>query len=454
MTLSTIAISRTTQRFALSVGAALCFVSYALSADSAYVSHYANSGSSPALGISQYQNSDVAAAYQYGAANGTSSYLQSSDEAELGGGSERSNGVLFSTRERYSSKNANAPLAQEEIQSKYASEAEPDYLAYPVGSDAYFDAKTADFRNRNAAEADELLASSGNGSTRRTKSKGLFGYAVETNARDGDTFTERWIEPDVPSEGWVAQLLPEGLMYHSYLAGRKEARLQSVIDYAEGYGTLWDITLGGKAPIWRFGTTDKVQPEGWELELEGAALLRLDWERDRNLAATDYRAGVPLVYGTKRWQFKTGYYHVSSHLGDNYLLDHFRKKVHYVRDALMFGYSFTPVDDVRMYVEYDWAFHVGQTTEPSEFQFGIEYSPLFDESMTNWVGRPFLAAHAHLYQELDFGGYWATQLGMQWRSPSNSLMRVGAEYYQGCDDEYQFHTSFQRKYGFGFWYDF
>ncbi|MBQ1337537.1 MAG: hypothetical protein IIY32_04390 [Thermoguttaceae bacterium] len=74
--------------------------------------------------------------------------------------------------------------------------------------------------------------------------------------------------------------------------------------------------------------------------------------------------------------------------------------------------------------------------------------------MSNWVARPFFASHGHLFQELDFGGYWATQLGIQWRSPTNSTMRVGAEYYMGCDDEYQFHTMYQRKYGVGFWYDF
>ena len=329
---------------------------------------------------------------------------------------------------------------------------------YELGSDAQLDDATAviyaerpsDERSRYFVEA-----SSGKGRAPKKKtSKGLFGYAVENNARDGDTFYERWVMTDSQSSAWTSQVLPLGLMYPSYLAGRKEPRLQSIITYDNGYGTLWDITLGGRAPIFRYGTNDPVRPEGWEIELEGAALLRLDWERHRNLAATDYRAGIPLVYGTKRWQIKTGYYHVSSHLGDNYLMDAFRPRKHYSRDSVMLGFALTPTQDVRLYAEMDYAFHTGRTTEPFEFQFGFEYSPQYVPTRSNWAARPFLATHGHLYQERDFGGYWTTQLGLQWRSASNSVLRLGAEYFMGGDDLYQFHQTFQRKIGGGIWYDF
>ncbi len=324
------------------------------------------------------------------------------------------------------------------------------------GSNAWLDAQTAGVNERRAAGSNGILeASSGNGVTpKKVQSKGLFGMPVENNSRDGDTFYERWVAADTESSAWTKQILPVGLMYPSYLAGRKEPRLESIITYDDDYGTLWDITLGGRAPIFRYGTRDITQPEGWEIELEGAALLRLDWERHRNLAGTDYRAGVPIIYGTKRWQFKTGYYHVSSHLGDNYLMDAFRERKHYSRDAVMLGLAFKPTDDTRLYAEVDYAFHRGETTDPLELQFGVEYTPQFDPQTNNWTFRPFLASHGHLYQERDFGGYWATQTGIQWRSPTNSLLRFGAEYFIGGDDLYQFHTTFQRKIGGGIWYDF
>lgn len=252
---------------------------------------------------------------------------------------------------------------------------------------------------------------------------------------------------------WQAQILPKGVLYPAYLASRKESRLQSIFTHESDYGWLWDISLGGRVPLFRFGTVDSAQPEGFQIDMEGAALLRLDFERDRNLAATDYRAGLPITYGTKFWQFKTGYYHVSSHLGDNYLLDNYREKVHYVRDEIFLGIALKPISSVRIYGEAGWAFNAGETTSPWELQFGAEFSPQYSNERM-WRGAPFAAVHGHLFQELDFGGYVNSQIGWQWRRPDNGLFRLGAEFYCGCDDQYQFHYTHQKKLGLGFWYDF
>ena len=252
---------------------------------------------------------------------------------------------------------------------------------------------------------------------------------------------------------WKPILLPKGLIYHSYLAGRKEPRLASMFTRDDDYGWLWDITLGGRVPLFRYGTENPVEPEGFQIDMEGAALLRLDFERNRELAGTDYRAGLPITYGTRHWQYKFGYYHVSSHLGDNYLLANFRKRVHYVRDELVLGLSFKPVSAVRLYGETGWAFNAGETTSPWEFQVGAEYSPVYDPER-RFKGSPFAAVAGHLFQELDFGGYFNSQVGWQWRNASNSRFRLGAEFYCGCDDQFQFHYTYQRKAGLGFWYDF
>ena len=383
------------------------------------------------------------------------------------------------TSSSYQEKNDDVYIVEDEIpdfNSPYSlSDGDKDYgYIRPIrqsdlGSNAWLDAETAAINDRRAARVKNVIiedesgespnelveATSGRGTTpKKVQTKGLFGFNVENNSRDGESFYERWIAADSKSDEWSKQILPVGMMYPSYLASRKESRLQSILTYDKDYGTLWDITLGGRAPIFRYGTKDITQPEGWEIELEGAALLRLDWERHRNLAATDYRAGVPIVYGTRRWQLKTGYYHVSSHLGDNYLMDRFRPRKHYSRDAIMLGLSVRPTDDVRLYAELDYAFHCGLTAEPWEIQFGAEYTPAFNVNGSNWNIRPFLASHGHLYEERDFGGYWATQTGIQWRSPTNSLLRIGAEYFMGGDDLYQFHQTFQRKIGGGVWYDF
>ncbi len=261
---------------------------------------------------------------------------------------------------------------------------------------------------------------------------------------------KHWEEHDV--QEWKYQIMPLGLIYPSYLAGRKEPRLGCVFTNEQDYGWLWDIQFGGRVPLFRYGTTTAIRPEGFQIDMEGAALLRLDFERHSELAGTDYRAGLPVTYGTKHWQYKLAYYHVSSHLGDNYLMADYRKRVQYVRDEIVVGTSWRPIDSIRFYGEIGWAFHKGDTTEPWELQFGAEYSAPYQPNHEK--GSPFFAINGHLFEELNFGGYLNIQVGWQWRNPANGLFRLGLEYYDGCDDLFQFHKMYQRKIGGIISYDF
>jgi len=77
-----------------------------------------------------------------------------------------------------------------------------------------------------------------------------------------------------------------------------------------------------------------------------------------------------------------------------------------------------------LYAEAGWAFYVDGGTEPWEFQFGAEYSPL---GPTGLAGAPFLAVNGHLRQEVDFGGSLVVQAGWQWRGRTGHLMRAGLE---------------------------
>jgi len=75
--------------------------------------------------------------------------------------------------------------------------------------------------------------------------------------------------------------MPQGLIYRSYLAGAKESRFRSVWNDERHDGGIWDITLGGNVGLLRYGTTGDVRPEGWQLGIEGAGLVRLDIDEER-----------------------------------------------------------------------------------------------------------------------------------------------------------------------------
>lgn len=254
------------------------------------------------------------------------------------------------------------------------------------------------------------------------------------------------------SNCWTWQLLPDSLLYKSYLAGGKEPRMGSQWVYLRDYGWLWDVTLGARAGILRYGNTDDIWPEGWQLDIEGAAFPRLDTEHARDLVSADFRFGVPLTVRRGHWEMKFGYYHLSSHLGDEYLLSHPSEvRKNYVRDSLVLGVGLRPFPNWRVYYETGYSFLIDGGAQPWELQFGAEYSPVEPSTV---LGAPFAATNVHLRQENHFSGNVVVQAGWQWRGATGHLLRIGANYLNGMSDQYQFYNRPEDQLGVGLWYDF
>ena len=251
---------------------------------------------------------------------------------------------------------------------------------------------------------------------------------------------------------WSWQVMPAGIIYKSYLAGGREPRMGSQWVYESTLGWLWDSTLGGRIGLIRYGTTDAAWPEGWQLDFEGAAFPRLDVENDRDLVSVDFRFGAPLTFRKGPWEGKVGYYHICSHIGDEYLQTHpGATRLNYVRDAIVLGLAVRPHPDLRIYGEAGYGVWTDGGAEPWEFQFGIDYSPAEPSGI---LGAPFLAVNGHLREELDFSGSFTAQAGVQWRGEEGNLFRLGAHYFNGLSDQYQFLNTFEEQIGVGLWYDF
>ena len=257
-----------------------------------------------------------------------------------------------------------------------------------------------------------------------------------------------------PMDTWRWQLAPPGLIYRSYLAGVHEPRT-SILAFHEGASrTIWDATIGGRGGILRFGTSDPLRPEGYQLDVYGAAIARLDVENRQDLDSTDYVFGFPLTYGFDQWQFKCGYAHISSHLGDELALREpgtLAQRVNYVRDSIVFGTSVFPNPVWRMYGEVGWSFHIGGGAQPWEMQFGTELSL---PGPTDLRGTPFFALNGRMREEHDFGGDVTVQAGWLWRGVTGQAIRLGAHYYNGKSSQYQFFETSEEQIGMGLWYDF
>lgn len=258
---------------------------------------------------------------------------------------------------------------------------------------------------------------------------------------------------DAGRELWGWELMPEGLLYKSYIAGVQEPRLGSAFVHEKGDQTFWDSTLGGRVGLARFGTKRGVQPEGFQIDVEGAAILRMQPQEDRDVRSVDFRAGVPLTYREGPFQAKLAYYHTSSHLGDEFLLKNPTfDRLNYSRDALVLGVGYFLLDPLRVYAEIGWSFYGTGGDKPWEFQSGFEWS---ENRPTTWRGQPFFSTNVHLRETVDWGGSINVRTGWEWRGPeSDHVFRAGLQYFNGKNAQYSFLQDSQQLLGLGIWYDF
>ena len=250
---------------------------------------------------------------------------------------------------------------------------------------------------------------------------------------------------------WEWQLLPKGVLYHTYWASQAEPRMAVHVVDTNGRGPFIDSHIGGRLPVFRYGSRDLA--EGWQFDILGGASLRQDMGTELDVQAVDFRYDLLLTHalGPHRWKF--GFYHVSSHTGDEYLLknpNHVR--LNYFRDTFVMGYSYYAIPELRLYGEVGYSMN-HEISQPLEFQFGFDYGPA---GKTGPWGAPFIAMNGHLRKEVDFGGNLALQAGWAWRADgmNTGTLRTGLYYYDGKSSQFSFYNRYERQAGWGLWYDY
>ena len=147
------------------------------------------------------------------------------------------------------------------------------------------------------------------------------------------------------------------------------------------------------------------------------------------------------------WETKFGYYHLSSHLGDEFMVrNNTFDRINYVRESLMLGVGLFLNPNFRLYSEVDYAFYVDGGAKPWEFQFVAEYSPIDCDRLR---GSPFIAVNGHLHQEVNFSGSVTAQIGWQWPERTGHVWRTGFQYFNGMSEQAQDFDRFEQQYGWG-----
>ena len=248
-------------------------------------------------------------------------------------------------------------------------------------------------------------------------------------------------------------ILPDGLLYKSYLAGPHEPRISTVIFSDTRKGIFWDATLGGRVGLLRYGSLGPIAPEGWQWDLEGAVMVRLDVQNSEDVESMDFRFGTLITHADGPWSAKAGYFHISSHAGDEYM-ERFPlfERVNYVTESLIAGISYKPSEPLRLYGEFAYAVKTSGGAKPIQVQTGIEYVP---QPLTPQRGGPFSAVNLDIRETVDFSPTMTLQTGWQWQGQnSQRRIRFGLQYLNGYTTQFEFFDKQEEQLGVGSWFDY
>jgi len=164
------------------------------------------------------------------------------------------------------------------------------------------------------------------------------------------------------------------------------------------------------------------------------------------LVNTDYFLGIPLTYAYDRWSFRARLYHISSHLGDEFIVNHpdyLYKRRNPSFEALEFMTSYQLSGHLRVYFGPGFILHSDQSF-PMQYlyaKYGTELKILGQKLYYHQLyGTPFLAIHLENWQIRDWDLELFIQMGYELSKLSGlgRKMRLFLEYHHGHSYEGQF----------------
>lgn len=261
---------------------------------------------------------------------------------------------------------------------------------------------------------------------------------------------------------WFPQLT---LLYQPMIANPRQVMYS--IAYRTGDKVVGNkciaIALGDNFPIYRWLN---VWPACGDLQIgiEAGIWAPFNFEKVPHvdgtcceLFNTDYLLGIPLDYAFDRWSFRLMIYHISSHLGDEYLFNHpdflpFRVNPSF--EALVFYTSCQVTRYLRLYAGPGVIVHSDRSYPMDTFyiDYGAEYRFLPTRfCYQRLYGTFFLALDVQNWQVRNWAFDWTVKGGYEISKLQGvgRKMRLFASYHDGYSYEGQFFLEKTRYGEFG-----
>jgi len=265
---------------------------------------------------------------------------------------------------------------------------------------------------------------------------------------EGDAGSPRW-----PSPGG-AVLLPGTDLFSYLLADPRQSATSATWQY-EFRDDLnrSAVSFGDSFPLIRM--SDLSWTGGaLQLDVEGGVFATFDMESgSRDLVNADYTFAVPLTYRAGDFSSRLRWRHLSSHLGDEYLLNHDIERVNFTYEEVDVAVS-REWDPWRLYAGVGYKYNV----EPARYlrwdaEVGLEWrGPYFAGGLL----RPVAGVHVMADAERDWEPFQRAVAGLETAAarPGGPVIRFVIEGYNGRSFEGQFYESRVRWVGIGTQVDF
>lgn len=239
-------------------------------------------------------------------------------------------------------------------------------------------------------------------------------------------------EEAAPPEDRRITFFPKGpLLYDPYIAAPRQSRSAVKLQFPVGDGRNVKVenTLGFARSLARWTSLEEPQ-KAREIEFEAAVFARFDLHEQYDFDASDWRFGIPFAWRDGDFAWKIHLYHMTSHLGDEFMDRTGAEPIAYHLEEASFGLSWDASAGSRVYGEAAAAIYTGAPTESGRFQAGWE-----------WAGRkwtsgfsPYLAVDVQSRKEQDWTPGKTLAVGLAYGRD----IRFGLEFFDGKDPQTQF----------------
>ncbi|MCI0341717.1 MAG: DUF1207 domain-containing protein [Planctomycetales bacterium] len=257
--------------------------------------------------------------------------------------------------------------------------------------------------------------------------------------------------PPTTEEPAALEWFPRGLLYPRPRADLRRPRTAlRFLSSPRFHRPQLETAVGGE---WAFARW-RPQPTGdTTLELAGFGGEFMDFamDDDADLRSTDGVWGALLGARDGPLSVKLEFQHLSSHRGDETILEQGQGRLDYVRNDLAFGAAWQPQPGLRVYGELAYGVSLSGPARAWRMQGGVEI-PLRALWADAWP--VVLAVDANSRQEVHYNVSVHVELGLDlWTDGAGRTARAGLGWFRGKDPATQYYDRQVQSWGLSFTLD-